>query len=168
MKKEVNFSYKKAIYPHLQRKYQDQTWWVEKTRKNAQKETAEKSPPDHRSAITSQGWSAPPMFVSERSFHGFRNSECRKKTRWSLVQTSVKSHSFYCDPGAPPQRSWSSTHHNMEVSIMWAPNSWMVGKMDHPNIKWMTTGGTPISGNRHIGIMISMEVSKIGSSYRYV
>jgi hypothetical protein len=56
----------------------------------------------------------------------------------------------------------------MEVSIMWAPNSWMVGKMDHPNIKWMTTGGTPISGNRHIGIMTSMEVSKIGSSYRYL
>jgi hypothetical protein len=44
MKKEVNFSYKKAIYPHLQRQYQDETWWVStvSTRKNAQKETASK------------------------------------------------------------------------------------------------------------------------------
>ena len=30
---------------------------------------------------------------------------------------------------------------------MGVPNSWMVYFMENPNLKWMMTRGTPISGN---------------------
>jgi hypothetical protein len=33
------------------------------------------------------------------------------------------------------------------------PNSWLVYFKQHPKIKWMKTGGTPILGNLHISKM---------------
>ena len=32
------------------------------------------------------------------------------------------------------------------------PNSWMVYFMENPKQEWMMTGGTPISGNLHMGL----------------
>ena len=51
-----------------------------------------------------------------------------------------------------------------------AAPKWMVSEMEHPNLTWMMTGGTPILGNPHLvfnarerlGGMISDDISPTG------
>ena len=36
------------------------------------------------------------------------------------------------------------------------PNSWMICFMENPKMKWMRTGGTPISGNLHMWLWLAV------------
>ena len=35
--------------------------------------------------------------------------------------------------------------------------SWMVYFMENPHLKWMITGGGPISGNLHLGLFMKLS-----------
>ena len=48
---------------------------------------------------------------------------------------------------------------HLEVSIvMGYPHSWMVFFMENPNLKWMMTGGTPMTQETPISGIDSLEV----------